>query len=95
MLPKQTPVIFFDAECRLCFNSIHYLKRFDRKKKLLFSPLKGNLAAELEKEVGILKQLNAYGLPSFKSLQSVIFLHHGTVFVRGKQEFFFSIKSFK
>lgn len=40
------PVLFFDGGCGLCHNSVRVLIALDRKAKLIFAPLRGELFNE-------------------------------------------------
>jgi predicted DCC family thiol-disulfide oxidoreductase YuxK len=56
---KEQHLVFFDAECSLCRNSVAFLKKIDTSQKLLFSPLSAELAERfLQKDLSSLKNAN-------------------------------------
>lgn len=41
-------VLFFDGECAFCSASIHWVRRFDKRGRVDFAPLQGELAGKLD-----------------------------------------------
>lgn len=64
VMDAPSPVILFDGECGLCNRVVRLLLRWDRKKRLRFSPLQGYLGQAF---------LRAHGLPT-KELSTLVFV---------------------
>lgn len=63
-------IVFFDGMCGLCNSFVDFLLRIDKKNKLLFAPLQGKTAAEL--------QINA----GSQDLKTVIFYSQGKLYTK-------------
>jgi len=63
-------IVFFDGVCGLCNQTVDWLIRKDKKNKLIFSPLQGNLA---KKYIGN-SQLN--------ELNTIIYFHKGKKYTK-------------
>lgn len=45
--PVRQPIVFFDGQCPLCHWFVRMLLRWDKRRRLSFSPLQGKTAQEL------------------------------------------------
>ena len=54
MTEERPPrIFFFDGECGLCDRSVRFLMRRDRRQRLHYAPLQGELAAEVLPRNGV------------------------------------------
>lgn len=77
MSPESQPIILYDGICGLCHRTVRFLIRRDRK-QLRYAPLQGTTAASLRALYPQIPQ----------TLESVVLVDGGTVYLRSKALFY-------
>lgn len=72
LLHIRMKIIFFDGNCPMCHSWVKRILLADKKKEIKFSPLEGQLAADLLTPL----------LPGYMQENTIVFFDEGEVFVR-------------
>ena len=58
----RSPVLIYDAECRLCLSSKRWIERWDRRQRITFLPFQNPEARKLAPELGEMSCMDAMRL---------------------------------